>query len=154
VTYGIDLLPPEVAYDYEYFSSRLADPRLLDNSVAVRVFRAPLLAVPVGGSRRGGEFPVAEATIGVAVRDALRDRPGFPRTRLRWALLPGCCHTVEWGDPVPATNGDAELGRFYGYSEDAIGEHIRHSFIQPAPTALSIAPTVPSKPLSCLGTNH
>lgn len=51
---AVSLRPAAEAYDYEHFRSRLAEPALLTDAVAVRVFRAPLLAVPVGGPRRGG----------------------------------------------------------------------------------------------------
>ncbi|MEE1797523.1 DUF6302 family protein [Streptomyces sp. JV176] len=44
------LLPPRQVSGYEYFEDRLTDPTLLEAGVAVRVFPAPLLAVPVGGS--------------------------------------------------------------------------------------------------------
>ncbi|WP_330433943.1 DUF6302 family protein [Streptomyces sp. NBC_00825] len=50
----ITLRPAREAYDYDYYRVRLADPGLLDTAAAVSVFRAPLLAVPVGGLRRGG----------------------------------------------------------------------------------------------------
>ncbi|WP_399935019.1 DUF6302 family protein [Streptomyces kanamyceticus] len=36
------------------------------------------LAVPVGGSRCGGYYPVLCLCFGLAVRDALRGKPGFP----------------------------------------------------------------------------
>lgn len=44
----LSLRPAEDAYDFGYFRDRLADPALLADAVAVCVFRAPLLAVPVG----------------------------------------------------------------------------------------------------------
>lgn len=48
------LLPARDAYDYEDFRARLVDPGLADAGFAVEFLGAPLLAVPVGGVRRGG----------------------------------------------------------------------------------------------------
>ncbi|MFC4507888.1 MULTISPECIES: DUF6302 family protein [Streptomyces] len=50
----VHLRPATEAYDYEHYRNLLADPSVLTDSFAVCVYRAPLLAVPVGGPRRGG----------------------------------------------------------------------------------------------------
>ncbi|MEU7180827.1 MULTISPECIES: DUF6302 family protein [Streptomyces] len=127
MTSSVDLLPAEHAYDFDYFSVRLENHQLLHSSVAVRVFRAPLLAVPVGGRRRGGYFSASEVSIGLAIRNALAGTPGFPNTKLRRALFPDCCHVVEWGETPPDTESDVALGRFYGYSERAIAAHVHQN---------------------------
>lgn len=114
---------PRDAYDFEYFEQRIADTWLLEKSVAVRTLRMPFLAVPVGGSRRGGYYPVSCLCFGLSVREVLLDQPGFPNPRLRWSPYPDTCHVVEWGERPPTLWGpcdDITLGRFYGYSEDAI----------------------------------
>ncbi|MDX3224554.1 DUF6302 family protein [Streptomyces sp. ME19-01-6] len=36
----VTALPAQEAYDYEYHRARLADPSVLDQSVAIRIFRA------------------------------------------------------------------------------------------------------------------
>ncbi|WP_369228784.1 DUF6302 family protein [Streptomyces sp. R21] len=114
---------PQDAYDFYYYEQRIADAWLLDKSIAVRTLRMPFLAVPVGGSRRGGYFPVTCLCFGLRVRDVLLEQPGFPDPRLRWSPYPDTCHVVEWGERPPTLWGDCDdvtLGRFYGYSEDAI----------------------------------
>lgn len=117
----VTLRPAAEAYDYEYFRSRLAEPALLADAVAVRVFRAPLLAVPVGGSRRGGFMSFDLLTLAMATLVLLAEQPGFPHLRVRWSPFRDTCHTVEWGDPAPEWwEDDAVSGRFYGYSEEAI----------------------------------
>ncbi|MER6230984.1 DUF6302 family protein [[Kitasatospora] papulosa] len=113
------------AYDLEFVASRLHDRHLLESSVAVRVFRAPLLAVPVGGRRRGGCMDIGPADVAMAVRDALLDIPGFPDVRLRLVSPPFEPNrwVVEWGEQPPTLQGpcdDLTIRRFYGYSEDAI----------------------------------
>lgn len=138
----VSLCPAAEAYDYEYFHSRLAEPALLADAVAVRVFRAPLLAVPVGGSRRGGYMSFDLLTLGTAVRCLLTDQPGFPDLRVRWSPYRDTCHTVEWGDAAPEWwEDDAVFGRFYGYSESAIT-----SFVRERPQTPSSATSTPCSP--------
>ncbi|MER5929732.1 DUF6302 family protein [Streptomyces sp. NPDC002054] len=138
----ISLRPAAEAYDYEYFRSRLAEPALLADAVAVRVFRAPLLAVPVGGPRRGGYMSFDLLTLATAARCLLTDQPGFPDLRVRWSPYRDTCHTVEWGDPAPEWwEDDAVFGRFYGYSESAIT-----SFVRARPQTPSSATSTPCSP--------
>ncbi|MET9184961.1 DUF6302 family protein [Streptomyces tendae] len=121
------LRPAAEAYDFEYFRDRLAVPGILDDAVAVRIFRAPLLAVPVGGPRLGGYMSFDLLTLAMAARDLLDNQPGFPNLRVRWSPYGDTCHTVEWGDPAPEWwEDDAVLGRFYGYSEGAISAFTQH----------------------------
>ncbi|MFF4456800.1 DUF6302 family protein [Streptomyces goshikiensis] len=115
--------PAYDAVDYEWYRDRLADPGLADQGIAISVFRLPLLAVPVGGPRRGGFYSAPELAVAMAVRDALADRPGFPSLRVRWSPHVDTCHTVDWGAPAPAWD-DATRGRFYGYSNTAIHVHM------------------------------
>ncbi|WP_405889495.1 DUF6302 family protein [Streptomyces sp. NBC_00133] len=120
----ITLVPAAEAYDYEFVASRLHDHCLLHSSVAVRVFRAPLLAVPVGGCRRGGRIGAGPVTVALAIRDALQGRPGFSDMRVRSALSSGSHHwVVEWGDRAsdwPLCS--PERVRFYGYSDGFVAE--------------------------------
>jgi hypothetical protein len=119
----VTVLPATEAYDYNYYRPRLADPSVLGQSVAIRVFRMPFLAVPAGGPRRGGYFSVDHLGIGLAVRGLLEGRPGFTALRLRWSPNRDACHVVEWGDAPPMW-GDAARGRFYGYSDTAISKFV------------------------------
>ncbi|MGW2082151.1 DUF6302 family protein [Streptomyces sp. NPDC001939] len=116
---------PQDAYDFAYYEQRLTDTRLLERSIGVRTLRMPFLAVPAGGSRRGGYFPVPCLCFGLKVREVLLEHPGFPNPRLRQSTYPDTCHLVEWGERSPTLLGacdDATLGRFYGYSADAIAQ--------------------------------
>ncbi|MEV0445978.1 DUF6302 family protein [Streptomyces spectabilis] len=125
------------AYDLAYYAQRIADPELLENGLAVCMMRMPLLAVPVGGSRRGGYYPVPCLCFGLAVRDALRGNPGFPFLRVRWSVCPDDSYVVEWGAKPPSLwpgHNDAILGRFYGYSEAAIEQYTAAQLAE-APTA-------------------
>ncbi|MFJ2400402.1 DUF6302 family protein [Streptomyces xanthochromogenes] len=120
----VSLRPATEAYDYDYVAQRLADPALLVGAVAVCVFRAPLVAVPVGGIRHGGYLSVAEFTRAAEARSLLADRPGFPHARVCWSPYRDACHTVEWGESAPPWwEDDAVVGRFYGYSEAAIAAY-------------------------------
>ncbi|OIJ86419.1 DUF6302 family protein [Streptomyces colonosanans] len=139
----ISLRPAEEAYDYESFRARLAEPAILADAVAVRIFRAPLLAVPTGGARRGGYMSFDLLPLAVGTRDLLAGRPGFPDLRVRWSADHDACHTVEWGDPAPRRwEDDALRGRFYGYSEDAIAAFLRgHPQTPSSVTSDSCSPT-------------
>ncbi|MFI1677568.1 DUF6302 family protein [Streptomyces sp. NPDC020607] len=119
------VLPPHEACDFVYYEQRLADLHLLDRAISICTLRLSFLAVPVGGSRRGGFFPVDCACFGLAVRYALRAFPGFPDVRLRWSPWPDP-HHVEWGEKPSwlwSCQDDAVLGRFYGYSDAAIARY-------------------------------
>ncbi|WP_330317954.1 DUF6302 family protein [Streptomyces platensis] len=120
------LLPARDAYDYEYFHARLADPDLADVGVAIALLGAPLLAVPVGGVRRGGYASFGHVVDALEARALLDTVPGFPGVRVRWSPYRDTCHTVEWGEPAPRWwEEDAVFGRFFGYSADAIADFLR-----------------------------
>ncbi|MFJ7239032.1 DUF6302 family protein [Streptomyces olivaceus] len=91
-------MPPAEAYDFDYFRCRV-DAGLLSRSIAVRVFRIPLLAAPVGGSRRGGWFGAGDLAGALAVRQVLAALNGFPCARITWQRIPSCSYAVEWGGP-------------------------------------------------------
>jgi hypothetical protein len=117
----VRVLPATRAYDYEHVRDRLADPFVMDEAVAVCLFRAPLLAVPVGGVRRGGCMSFEWLTLALEVGLLLDGRPGFTDLRVRLYPLRSSRYVVEWGAEAPAGD-DVTRGRFYGYSEDAIAE--------------------------------
>ncbi|MEU7404565.1 MULTISPECIES: DUF6302 family protein [unclassified Streptomyces] len=116
---GVVVMPAADAYDFEYFRARL-DAGLLSRSIAVRVFRMPLLAVPVGGARRGGWFGADGLAVALAVRDVLAPLNGFPGARVTWRCAPRSSYAVEWGDRPPATwLDDNERLAFYGLTRPA-----------------------------------
>ncbi|MGW2421432.1 DUF6302 family protein [Streptomyces sp. NPDC001709] len=121
----VELRPPTEAYDYEYVRNLLADTAVLAYSVAVCVHRAPLLAVAVGGPRRGGYLSVQHAEIGESIRRLLLGRPGFWDLRMILSPRVDTCHVLRWGDEPPHAGDDAALGRFYGYSNSAIEAYLR-----------------------------
>ncbi len=90
----VTALHATTAYDYEYYRSRLTDPAILVDAVAICVFRAPLLAVPVGGARRGGYMSFDLLTLATAAKTLLDGRPGFPDLR---ALVPVRRHLPRAG---------------------------------------------------------
>lgn len=125
-SFGPSLCPAEEAYDFEHFRDRLARPEVLAHAVAVRVFRAPLLAVPADGPRRGGYMSFDLLTLAIGTRDLLTHQPGFTDLRIRWSPYQDTHHTVEWGDLAPEWwENDVVFGRFYGYSEAAIAAFVR-----------------------------
>ncbi|MFE1455863.1 DUF6302 family protein [Streptomyces sp. NPDC058735] len=146
----IVVMPPAEAYDFDYFRARV-DARLLSRSIAVRVFRMPLLAVPVGGIRRGGWFGADSLAVALAVRDVLAPLNGFPGARIVWRCAPRSSYAVEWGDPPPAIwLDDNERLAFYGLTRPATtatatglepGRHDRARASSPADfTSSSTAP--------------
>ncbi|MGV9883026.1 DUF6302 family protein [Streptomyces sp. NPDC003006] len=135
-------MSPWEAYDFEYYAQRIAEPDLLRESWAVRMMRMPLLAARVGGTRRGGYYPVPCPDFALAVRDALQGRPGYPHLRMRRSTCPDENYVVEWGEMPPTLWPDADdddVGRFYGYSEAAIKQYTA--------ARLTRVPTEP--PVSC-----
>ncbi|MGW3163300.1 DUF6302 family protein [Streptomyces sp. NPDC001142] len=141
----VSLRPAVEAYDYEYYRDRLAEPALLGGAVAIRVHRAPLLAVPVGGPRLGGSMSFGSLALATTARDLLHGRPGFPDLRVYMSLYRDADHTVEWGEPAPPWWADDVVnGRFYGYHEAAISQHLRNRpRICPLRRTCSVSPQLP-----------
>ncbi|MFJ4623652.1 DUF6302 family protein [Streptomyces sp. NPDC088812] len=134
----ITVMPPAEAYDFDYFHGRI-DAHLLSRSIAIRVFRMPLLAVPVGGSRRGGWFGVDDLAIALAVRDVLAPLGGFPDLRITWQSEPRSSYVVEWGDRPPATWPDENVRlAFYGLMRPGPGQPRT-----PSSAVSSCSPTAP-----------
>ncbi|SEP02587.1 DUF6302 family protein [Actinacidiphila rubida] len=136
------LVSARLAYDFEYFANRLADPSLLDGAVGVCIHRAPLLAVPTGGSRRGGSLSVDLLVLADKTRRLLTGLPGFADVRVRASPFQDARHVVEWGDQPPTcAYNDAARRRFYGYTEDAIRRsHPGHGPPTPSSTAPHLSP--------------
>lgn len=111
-----ELLPPEEAVDFEFAAARLHDRAVLRGAVAVQIFRVPLLAVPVGGCRRGGRLSAGPVTIALAVHGVLRGRDGFPHLRIVEDARGGdWC--VEWGEHAPpGALRSAQSRCFFGYA--------------------------------------
>lgn len=133
---------PADAYGYELYAARLADPRLLESSLALRLLRIPFLAVPVGGSRLGGFYRVPCICFALKVSDFLRGRDGFPHPSLRWVSSPHSCYAVEWGEKPPALWGNDNpitLGRFYGWTNSAIAGSVAKYAAQHGPRTPSSA---------------
>ncbi|WP_250305266.1 DUF6302 family protein [Streptomyces sp. A 4/2] len=108
---GVQLLAATAAHDYEYWKSRLANPGLLLDAVAVALYRLPLLAVPVGTDRRGGFMDMADPGFAEALADALRGRPGFDRVTASGQV-------VHWGEPMPEGLAPDARRRFQGLREE------------------------------------
>lgn len=106
------LLPPERAYDYGVWSRRLVDSELLRGAVAVALFRAPLLAVPTGATRRGGQLHMVEEVFACQTAAALAGLPGFVKLSHSGPI-------VEWGEQPPAHYRPDECHQFYGLLDPA-----------------------------------
>jgi hypothetical protein len=85
----------------------LVDFELLDGAVAVALFRAPLLAVPTGATRRGGQLHMLEEVFARQTAAALEGLAGFADLSYRGPL-------VEWGEQPPAHCRPDEAHQFYG----------------------------------------
>jgi hypothetical protein len=129
-----------LTHEYLWYSTRLADPGLLDLAVVIPLKNGVrMFAVPVGGSRRGGHVLLAYTHQARIVCKFLTGRPGFPNPRLELTDEPGMCQVVLWGDPEPTLpDRDAEWevwreyerekGRYYGYREDQIEAFVERRY--------------------------
>jgi hypothetical protein len=109
----------------KWFIAHLADPRLAARGVALEAE----VAVPLGGTRRGGYVVVVDGASAQAAMKKLRKRQGFPDLRYEPGR-DGAPDKVRWGEAEPGgPDPDAPLwmqkaherrvARFYGYSEAA-----------------------------------
>lgn len=122
-----------------WFRERLDDPELVTRAIWVE----SLLAVPVGGKRRGGYISVFGLKHAREVMAQMAKANGFPnpwfepgKSGKTWSYPPN----LHWGEPspefpagrrVPEWDGalfDVESGRHYGYSEKSIQEFITERF--------------------------
>ncbi|MCX4681452.1 DUF6302 family protein [Streptomyces sp. NBC_01433] len=106
------LLPPEQGYDYELWARHLINSELLRGAVAVTLFRAPLLAVPTGATRQGGQLHMVEEVFARQTVAALGGLPGFEKVSHRGPI-------VEWGDMPPPFCQPALCHQFYGLRDPA-----------------------------------
>jgi len=132
---GVLMEPHEMteaeAYEYElaYFKARLDDPSLLDRAIQVE----GMLAVPIGGRRRGGYLSVADAQMSERAIARLAGITGFPNLRYEYEQDDDGAeyHLVRWGDAPPHEPNlnaliefELEEGQFYGYSDRAISAYV------------------------------
>ncbi|WP_329156046.1 DUF6302 family protein (plasmid) [Streptomyces sp. NBC_01456] len=108
----VRLLPPQKAYDYEYWARRLIQPELLLGAVAVAIFQAPLLAVPTGAARQGGQLHMGAEVFAQQAALALEGLPGFEQLSYSGPI-------VEWGDKRPAHCRPDQCHQFYGLRDPA-----------------------------------
>ena len=128
-----------VRADMRYYAVRLEDPALMGRATVV----SGRLAVPVGGTRRGGCLSLSSmASARTAVRH-LTGRNGFPNVQLRPALDAECASTVVWGytdpqtfpepgDDAPAIEyalTDIRIGLYYGYHQRAIETFVTEHYV-------------------------
>ena len=107
----------------EWYRERLADATLLDGAVAIRAERRFIdLAVPVGGTRRGGYVSCCSIRRAKAAYFQLEGRPGFPSVRIDYSPYRDACHCVCWGEQPPEEDDNA-IGRFYGYREEVLRDN-------------------------------
>ncbi|MFF6829182.1 DUF6302 family protein [Streptomyces longwoodensis] len=106
----IRVMPPEEAYDFEYYRARLVRSELLRDAVALVLYRIPLLAVPTGPSRRGGQLHMATPEYANQAAQALNGRWGFNGLTTNGPL-------VSWGEPIPQGLSPHARRRFHGLRE-------------------------------------
>ena len=130
--------------ELDWYRNRLADVDLLAKAEEVNFYDTDsdgeefeyfVVAIPVGGPRRGGCLSLSEADNVQQAIDQLSLWDGFPNLRAEYSDDDEVCHVVRWGDdppPIPDMSADDAAweafdianGRFYGYSEDAIQRYI------------------------------
>lgn len=124
-----------VSDETSWYQDRLENPELLDQAVDTSAG----LAIPVGGTRRGGYVSVEDAKHGQEVIGQLSTQDGFPNVRLIPSDDDEAMDVVRWGDNEPAlpafddsdlawARSDVDAGRMYGYREEAIRAYVADSW--------------------------
>jgi hypothetical protein len=115
----------------QYYLERLADTSLLDEAVPVKNSNSETagdhLAVPVGGSRRGGYLEFIKRGQAEKALTVLSRHAGFPNLRIvdlfdKYMAAP--CFSLVWGEAQTRKMTVEELGRYYGYREEAIKQEV------------------------------
>jgi|GEM_PF-5229975 len=109
----------------QYYLERLANPELVERAIEVSSPEGPLFAVPVGGERKLGRSSVLYSqSEGERLLNIIKGVPGFENARLEPTDNSKDSLSLEWGVPSNSEArkklSQAEIGRLYGYSEDAI----------------------------------
>jgi Family of unknown function (DUF6302) len=115
----------------QYYLERLADPSLLERAVIIKnCGPSPAgdhLAVPVGGSRRGGYLEFIKCGQAERALTVLSRHAGFPNLHivdLYDKYYSGSCFALVWGEPQTRKMSVEELGRYYGYTEESIKQEV------------------------------
>jgi uncharacterized protein DUF6302 len=129
-----------LAVDRLWYAARLFDLWLLDFSIPLRTGDGCfILAVAVGGRRRGGDVSFPSSKWSEHAAERLRGMAGFPEVRIERAREQAACHVVRWGVDEPSitespSKVDAQItecrvdGEFYGYSDSAIRAFLLERF--------------------------
>ena len=129
-----------LALDRAWYAARLDDPWLLDFSIVVRRSdRHFLLAVPIGGRRRGGFVWLESAKDADQAAERLKGTAGFPNVRIDHSRERGAYQVVRWGENEPSITqrcdqAEAQIaqhraaGEFFGYSDSAIRVFLLEQF--------------------------
>jgi Family of unknown function (DUF6302) len=128
------------AADRSWHAARLADLSLLDFSIPVRTGEDKfMLAVPVGGTRRGGFVSLGDRRDAEAAAERLTGQAGFPNVRIEISSRSNKLHVVRWGEDEPTCvegtfsveaqiAGYKAAGKFFGYSDSAIRAFLLEQF--------------------------
>jgi hypothetical protein len=120
----------KVNRSHQYYLTRLANHSLLDRAVPVKNSNSEVagdhLAVPIGGSRRGGYLEFIKRGQAEKALRVLESHSGFPNLHI--VDLPEKygrdCFILVWGEPQDRRMTAEELGRYHGYTEEAIKDEI------------------------------
>jgi Family of unknown function (DUF6302) len=121
-----------IAVDRPWYAARLLDLWLLDLSIPVRSGDGHfLLAVPIGGQRRGGFVSLPSRKYAEHAAERLAGNAGFPNVRIERSREGSTHSVVRWGEDEPSVTErrnqpEAQItdhraaGEFFGYSDSAI----------------------------------
>jgi hypothetical protein len=129
-----------LAVDRPWYAARLFDWWLLDFSIPVRGGDGHvMLAIPVGGRRRGGLVSLESLKDADHAVERLKGTAGFPNVRIDRSRERGTYQMVRWGPNEPSITqrcDQAEVqiaqhraaGKFFGYSDSAIRTFLLEQF--------------------------
>jgi len=129
-----------LAVDRPWYAARLFDWWLLDFSIPVRGGDEHLmLAIPIGGRRRGGFVSLESPKDVDHAAERLKGNAGFPNVRIECSRERGAYHEVRWGENEPLITKRSDqtevqitqhraAGEFFGYSDLAIRAFLLEQF--------------------------
>lgn len=88
--------------------------------------RQSVYLLAIGAAAGGGYIALGSMRECREAVKQLKGKSDFPNVRIVKGMknaMYNVMHNVRWGEPEPKTHDDVKIGKFYGYSQNAIARY-------------------------------